>query len=68
MDGAEKDIDVTRPFLTRINSYGSTDKITGISRNEDLNVVVNIYYSTQLGAFTFEVQAWDEHSTGTSFD
>ena len=68
LEGAEKDIDVTRPFLTRINSYGSTDKITGISRNEDLNVVVNIYYSTQLGAFTFEVQAWDEHSTGTSFD
>lgn len=68
LEGAEKDIDVTRPFLTRINSYGGTDKITGISRNEDLNVVVNIYYSTQLGAFTFEVQAWDEHSTGTSFD
>lgn len=68
LDGAEKDIDVTRPFLTSINSYGSTDKITGISRNEDLNVVVNIYYSTQLGAFTFEVQAWDDKSTGTSFD
>lgn len=68
LEGAEKDIDVTRPFLTRINSYGGTDKITGISRNEDLNVVVNIYYSTQLGAFTFEVQAWDKHSTGTSFD
>lgn len=68
LEGAEKDIDVTRPFLTRINSYGSTDKITGISRNEDLNVVVNIYYSTKLGAFTFEVQGWDEHSTGTSFD
>ena len=68
LEGAEKDIDVTRPFLTRINSYGSTDKITGISRNEDLNVVVNIYYSTQLGAFTFEVQGWNEHSTGTSFD
>ena len=68
LEGAEKDIDVTRPFLTRINSYGSTDKITGISRNEDLNVVVNIYYSTKLGAFTFEVQGWDEKSTGTSFD
>lgn len=68
LEGAEKDIDVTRPFLTRINNYGSTDKITGISRNEDLNVVVNIYYSTKLGAFTFEVQGWDEHSTGTSFD
>ena len=68
LEKAEKDIDVTRPFLTRINNYGSTDKITGISRNEDLNVVVNIYYSTKLGAFTFEVQGWDEHSTGTSFD
>ncbi len=68
LEGAEKDIDVTRPFLTRINSYGSTDKITGISRNEDLNVVVNIYYSTNLGAFTFVVQGWAEHSTGTSFD
>ena len=68
LEGAEKDIDVTRPFLTRINSYGSTDKITGISRNEDLNVVVNIYYSTKLGAFTFEVQGWNEKSTGTSFD
>ncbi len=68
LEGAEKDIDVTRPFLTRINSYGSTDKITGISRNEDLNVVVNIYYSTKLGAFTFEVQGWTQKSTGTSFD
>lgn len=68
LEGAEKDIDVTRPFLTRINSYGGTDKITGISRNEDLNVVVNIYYSTQLGAFTFTVEGWTSKSTGTSFD
>ena len=49
-----------------IDSYGASQLLTKISRNEHVTVNINVFYNRELGEFKFEVLDWDdggEHET-----
>lgn len=58
---------VDRP-LTYIDDYGVTRDIVSISRNDHLEVVVNIFYNRELGEFDFTVEPWRKRESETTFD
>ena len=53
-------------IIKYIDSYGASQPLTGIDRNEHVTVNINVFYNREIGQFDFEVLDWDdggEHET-----
>ncbi len=52
-----------------IDSYGASQLLTKIDRNEHVTVNINVFYNRELGQFDFEVLDWDDGGDReTTFD
>ncbi|MGM9780904.1 MAG: fimbrial protein [Candidatus Cryptobacteroides sp.] len=63
-----KDFSKTLPNINYINDFGVAVPLTQISRNEDVNIVINIYYNPENALVYFDVQAWTDVTNETTFD
>lgn len=66
--GALKTFKKTLPNINYINDFGVAVPLTQISRNEDVNIVINIYYNPEYALVYFDVQAWTGVKNETTFD
>ena len=58
----------TLPNINYINDFGVAVPLTQISRNEDVNIVINIYYNPEYANVYFDVEAWTGVDNETTFD
>ena len=54
--------------INYINSFGASAVLDQIKRNENLHMIVNVYYSESANLLDFEVESWLEKSAETTFD
>lgn len=54
--------------LTYIDNYGVTRNLVSISRNDHLEMIINIFYNRELGELNFTVEPWRERNSETTFD
>ena len=54
--------------ITYIDQYGLPVTLEHICRNDDVNVVINVFYSPESGVLYFEVEDWEDVSNETTFD
>lgn len=54
--------------LTYIDEYGVTRDIVSISRNDHIEMVINVFYNRELGEFDFTVEPWRKRNSETTFD
>ncbi len=67
-DGAEKDFHKNVSSIDYIDDFGVSVPLTDICRNEDVNVIINVFYNPEYASVYFEVSAWTEISNETTFD
>ena len=65
---ALKSFSKTLPNINYINDFGVAVPLTQICRNEDVNIVINIYYNPEYANVYFDVEAWTGVDNGTTFD
>lgn len=65
---AEKTFDSTFSPITYIDKYGLPVTLDHICRNDDVNVIINVFYSPESGVLYFEVEDWEDVSNETTFD
>ena len=58
---------VDRP-VSFLDEYGNSLPLKQISRNEHINIVVNIFYNRELGDFEYSVEGWEKKDNETTFD
>lgn len=58
----------TLPNINYINDFGVSVPLTQICRNEDVNIVINIYYNPEYANVYFDVEAWTGVKNETTFD
>lgn len=52
-----------------LDTYGASQPLTKIDRNEHVTVNINVFYNRELGQFDFEVEDWDTQANKeTTFD
>lgn len=66
--GAEKDFHKNVSSIDYIDDFGVSVPLTDICRNEDVNVIINVFYNPEYASVYFEVSAWEEISNETTFD
>lgn len=66
--GAEKDFHKNVSSIDYIDEFGSSVPLTDICRNEDVNVIINVFYNPEYASVYFEVSGWTEISNETTFD
>lgn len=66
--GAIKSFSKYLPNINYIDDYGVTVPLAQICRNEDVNIVINVFYNPEYALVYFEVEAWTEVENGTTFD
>ena len=66
--GASKSFSKYLPNINYIDDYGVTVPLAQICRNEDVNIVINVFYNPEYALVYFEVEAWTEVENGTTFD
>lgn len=66
--GAEKDFHKNVSSIDYIDEFGVSVPLTHICRNEDVNVIINVFYNPEYASVYFEVSAWTEISNETTFD
>lgn len=66
--GAEKDFHKNVSSIDYIDEFGSSVPLTDICRNEDVNVIINVFYYPEYASVYFEVSGWTEISNETTFD
>lgn len=66
--GAEKDFHKNLSSIDYIDEFGISVPLTDICRNEDVNVIINVFYNPEYASVYFEVSAWTEISNETTFD
>lgn len=65
---AEKDFHKNVSSIDYIDDFGISVPLTDICRNEDVNVIINVFYNPEYASVYFEVSAWTEISNETTFD
>lgn len=65
---AEKDFHKNVSSIDYIDEFGISVPLTDICRNEDVNVIINVFYNPEYASVYFEVSAWTEISNETTFD
>lgn len=66
--GAEKDFHKNVSSIDYIDEFGISVPLTDICRNEDVNVIINVFYNPEYASAYFEVSVWTEISNETTFD
>lgn len=66
--GAEKDFHKNVSSIDYIDDFGVSVPLTDICRNEDVNIIINVFYNPEYASVYFEVSAWEEISNETTFD
>lgn len=66
--GAEKDFHKNVSSIDYIDDFGISVPLTDICRNEDVNVIINVFYNPEYASVYFEVSGWTEISNETTFD
>lgn len=54
--------------ITYIDNFGLPVTLEHICRNDDVNVIINVFYSPESGVLYFEVEDWEDVSNETTFD
>lgn len=67
-DGAEKNFHKNVSSIDYIDDFGVSVPLTDICRNEDVNIIINVFYNPEYASVYFEVSAWTEISNETTFD
>ena len=56
-------------IIKYLDSYGASQPLTKIDRNEHVTVNINVFYNRELGQFDFEVEDWNtQDNKETTFD
>ena len=66
--GAEKDFHKNVSSIDYIDEFGVSVPLTDICRNEDVNIIINVFYNPEYASVYFEVSAWTEITNETTFD
>ena len=66
--GAEKDFHKNVSSIDYIDDFGVSVPLTDICRNEDVNIIINVFYNPEYASVYFEVSAWTEITNETTFD
>ena len=66
--GAEKDFHKKVSSIDYIDDFGISVPLTDICRNEDVNVIINVFYNPEYASVYFEVSGWTKISNETTFD
>lgn len=54
--------------ISYIDQYGLPVTLEHICRNDDVNVIINVFYSPESGVLYFRVEDWTDVSNYTTFD
>lgn len=54
--------------ISYIDQYGLPVTLEHICRNDDVNVVINVFYTPESGVLYFRVEDWTDVSNNTTFD
>ena len=63
-----KDFNKSNSSITYIDQYGLPVTLEHICRNDDVNIVINIFYSPESGVLYFRVEDWVDETNDTTFD
>ena len=66
--GAEKDFHKNVSSIDYIDEFGVSVPLTDICRNEDVNIIINVFYNPEYASVYFEVSGWTPISNETTFD
>ena len=65
---AEKDFHKNVSSIDYIDDFGVSVPLTDICRNEDVNIIINVFYNPEYASVYFEVSGWEKISNETTFD
>lgn len=65
---ALKSFSKTLPNINYLNDFGVAVPLTQICRNEDVNIVINVFYNPEYALVYFDVEAWTPVKNETTFD
>ena len=65
---ALKTFDRVNDSITYIDQYGLPVTLEHICRNDDVNIIINVFYSPESGVLYFEVEDWTDVTNDTTFD
>ena len=65
---AEKNFHKNVSSIDYIDEFGVSVPLTDICRNEDVNIIINVFYNPEYASVYFEVSAWTEITNETTFD
>lgn len=67
--GADLEIPRVKRTINYLDKHGNTQILKGISRNEHVEVSINVFYNREWGQFDFEVEGWKTiDDNETTFD
>lgn len=56
--GSDYEIPRVKRTINYLDNYGNTQDLKSISRNEHVEVSINVFYNREWGQFDFEVEEW----------
>lgn len=65
---ALKSFDKSLPNINYVNDFGVSVPLTQICRNEDVSIVINVFYNPEFALVYFDVEAWTGVDNETTFD
>ena len=65
---AEKNFHKNVSSIDYIDEFGVSVPLTDICRNEDVNIIINVFYNPEYASVYFEVSGWTKISNETTFD
>ena len=65
---AEKDFHKNVSSIDYIDDFGVSVPLTDICRNEDVNIIINVFYNPEYASVYFEVSGWTDIRNETTFD
>ena len=65
---AEKDFHKNVSSIDYIDEFGVSVPLTDICRNEDVNIIINVFYNPEYASVYFEVSGWTDIRNETTFD
>lgn len=67
--GSDYEIPRVKRTINYFDNYGNTQDLKSISRNEHVEVSINVFYNREWGQFDFEVEGWKTiDGNETTFD
>lgn len=63
-----KNFERNNSSITYIDNFGLPVTLEHICRNDDVNVIINVFYSPESGVLYFKVEDWKDVSNETTFD